>query len=85
MRARAVTLRTMKTTTTMPTHDDISARARQIWEDSGRPVGRDDEIWLRAERELRTAGEVNRPDPANATRESRPKSSLRRTATAATG
>jgi hypothetical protein len=36
-----------------PTHDDISAYARAHWEKSGRPVGRDTEIWLEAERRLR--------------------------------
>jgi len=35
------------------THDEISARAQQLWEDFGRPVGRDEEIWLQAERALR--------------------------------
>jgi hypothetical protein len=44
----------MKTpSSTMPSHDDISARARELWERAGRPEGRDDEHWLQAERELR--------------------------------
>lgn len=35
------------------THEQVSERARQIWEAEGRPWGRDEEIWYRAERELR--------------------------------
>jgi hypothetical protein len=35
-----------------PTEDDIRARAHQLWEDAGRPEGRHDEFWQRAEREL---------------------------------
>jgi len=33
--------------------DEISRRAYQIWEEEGRPEGRHDEHWQRAERELR--------------------------------
>jgi hypothetical protein len=32
--------------------DAIRARARGIWEQNGRPSGRDEEFWLQAEREL---------------------------------
>jgi hypothetical protein len=32
--------------------DEIRARARQLWEQAGRPVGRDLDFWLQAEREL---------------------------------
>lgn len=35
------------------THEEISQRARQIWEREGRPEGRDVEHWLQAEEELR--------------------------------
>jgi hypothetical protein len=35
------------------THAEISARARAIWEQEGRPEGRDKEHWLQAEAELR--------------------------------
>ena len=35
------------------THETIAARARQLWEEAGRPAGRDEEFWLRAEQELR--------------------------------
>ena len=36
----------------MTTHEDISKRAREIWEREGRPEGRDKEHWLQAEAEL---------------------------------
>ncbi len=38
-----------------PTPDRIAARAYQIWVESGRPAGKDQENWYRAERELRGA------------------------------
>jgi hypothetical protein len=40
------------------THEEISARAREIWESRGRPDGQDDAIWYEAERQLR-ADELN--------------------------
>ena len=36
--------------------DKIAARAREIWEQQGRPAGRDVEFWLQAEAELRELG-----------------------------
>lgn len=33
-------------------HDTIAARAHQIWNSYGQPSGREDEIWLEAERQL---------------------------------
>jgi hypothetical protein len=36
-----------------PTHDEIAARAQQVYEKKGRPEGRDTENWLEAEAELR--------------------------------
>lgn len=36
-----------------PAHDEISQRARAIWEERGRPDGCDLEHWLDAERQLR--------------------------------
>jgi hypothetical protein len=38
-----------------PNQDKIRARAREIWEENGRPTGRDLEFWLQAEREFREA------------------------------
>ena len=37
----------------VPTHDEISARARTLWESKGRPAGQDNEIWLEAEAQLK--------------------------------
>jgi len=36
-----------------PTHDEIAAVARAIWEQEGRPEGRNVEHWLQAEKQLR--------------------------------
>ena len=36
----------------MPNQQDIAFRSYQIWEREGRPHGRDQEHWYRAEREL---------------------------------
>jgi hypothetical protein len=33
-------------------------RAREIWEENDRPVGRDVEFWLQAEREFREAEDL---------------------------
>jgi hypothetical protein len=35
-----------------PTPNRIRRRAKQIWIENGRPAGRDEEFWLRAEQEL---------------------------------
>jgi hypothetical protein len=35
-------------------------RAREIWEENGRPVGRDEEFWFQAEREFREADDLAR-------------------------
>jgi len=43
------------------TQEEISRRAQQLWETLGRPADRDVEIWLRAERELRSAAPVAAP------------------------
>src|SRR5687768_17156384 len=45
------------------THDEISQRAQQLWETLGRPVGRDEEIWLQAEQELQTPTPAAQPFP----------------------
>jgi hypothetical protein len=36
-----------------PTHSEIATQAQIIWELRGRPEGKDQEIWLTAEHELR--------------------------------
>ena len=35
------------------THEEITQRAHDIWEQSGRPAGQETEHWFRAEQELR--------------------------------
>jgi len=39
----------------------IRDRAERIWEDAGKPVGQDDDIWWQAEREIEA--EDNLPPP----------------------
>jgi hypothetical protein len=38
-----------------PDEGNIRNRAREIWEENGKPAGRDLEFWLQAEREFRDA------------------------------
>jgi len=45
-------------------HDQISAHARKIWEEKGRPEGRDVEIWFEAERRLKSAATSPREERA---------------------
>lgn len=56
-----------------PSYEEISARARTIWESRGRPEGQDDEIWLDAERELQRDAVVSNQEIAT-TRPARPSS-----------
>ncbi len=44
----------MPTTTSAPARDSIAARAYEIWLESGRPNGKDQEHWFQAEREIRS-------------------------------
>lgn len=37
---------------TQPLHEEIARAARELWVLYGRPSGRDEEIWLEAERQL---------------------------------
>jgi hypothetical protein len=41
------------TSTRAPTHEEICQRAYEIWEEEGRPDGRSQETWIRAEQDLR--------------------------------
>jgi Protein of unknown function (DUF2934) len=41
-----------------PTENRVRRRARELWEQSGRPSGRDLEFWLQAEREFREAEDI---------------------------
>lgn len=43
---------------TDPLHDKISERAFALWEQDGRPEGRDIDHWLAAEAEIRTGSPV---------------------------
>lgn len=43
-------------------HEDITRRAHEIWERSGRPAGQELEHWLTAERELRQEREKSDPN-----------------------
>jgi len=47
-----------------PNEARIRERAREIWEENDRPVGRDEEFWLQAEREFREAEELAKRDDA---------------------
>jgi hypothetical protein len=38
--------------------NEIRKRAREIWEENGRPVGKDLEFWLQAEREFQEAEDL---------------------------
>src|SRR5690554_2333099 len=42
-----------------PTGAEIRDRARQLWENRGRPQGEDEVLWLEAERELREASRAD--------------------------
>jgi hypothetical protein len=41
-----------------PEEAKIRNRAREIWEENGRPAGRDEEFWFQAEREFREAEDL---------------------------
>ena len=41
-----------------PNEEKIRVRAREIWEEHGRPVGRDEEFWFQAEREFQEAEDL---------------------------
>ena len=41
-----------------PNEERIRKRAREIWEENGRPSVRDQEFWFQAEREFREAEEL---------------------------
>lgn len=47
---------TQRKTVMIITYEKISKRAYKIWENEGKPSGRDSQHWLQAEAELRTEG-----------------------------
>ncbi|MCK1393053.1 DUF2934 domain-containing protein [Bradyrhizobium sp. 1] len=42
-----------------PTEQDIRERAHELWQQAGRPAGREDEFWHAAEQELRNRDRSN--------------------------
>lgn len=51
--------------TNSPTEQDIAQRARDLWLERGQPTGQDLQIWLEAERQLKTpVGAANVPSPS---------------------
>ena len=50
-----------------PSHEQISEKAKQLWENYGRPDGRDEEIWLEAERLLQSPSGLPAAQTAPAT------------------
>lgn len=53
-----------------PTHEEISHRAQELWEKYNRPSGRDEEIWLEAERQLSNETSGESMDTASSARSS---------------
>lgn len=47
----------------VPSFEDISRRAYELWEKDGRPEGNEQRHWFQAEREL-SRGDRSRPIPA---------------------
>lgn len=61
-RSSAFTFDTMNNTaleTTQIDHDAIAFCAYMLWDNEGRPAGRDQELWLKAEAQLREAAQRN--------------------------
>ncbi len=44
-------------------HNEVARRAYQLWEDAGRPAGRDLKFWILAEATARGAAPAHRPEP----------------------
>jgi hypothetical protein len=44
-----------------PTEEQIRSRAHELWEQAGRPEGREDEFWYLAEQEFQSAGDGGDP------------------------
>jgi len=53
----------METTVQQPTHDEIAARAYELWEQRCRPEGCDLVIWLEAERQVRAGVKLYQEQP----------------------
>ncbi|SEQ11708.1 Protein of unknown function [Devosia sp. YR412] len=48
-----------------PNENDIRDRAYALWVESGSPVGRDDEFWHRAERQLSEEANLDSSEAAS--------------------
>jgi len=48
----------------MTTNPEISKRAYELWEQSGRPAGKDVEHWLKAEAETQSQAQANKSSRA---------------------
>ena len=48
---------------TEPTEQEIKERAHDLWERAGKPEGRQDEFWYRAEQELRKVDPAKAAEP----------------------
>jgi hypothetical protein len=46
----------------MPTDEEVRARAHQLWEEAGKPEGRDHEFWYQAEQDLHNQIQPNQPE-----------------------
>ena len=46
-----------------PSEDEIRARAYELWEQAGKPEGRDDKFWQQAEQALRATEIATEPPP----------------------
>ena len=55
-----MTNRNTRPTDTKSSDDQIRLRARELWEERGRPEGYEEQFWEQAERELKTAGDGGR-------------------------
>jgi Protein of unknown function (DUF2934). len=72
------------TGTTQPSHDEISRKAKELWETYGRPAGRDEEIWLEAERALQSPASNPAAEPTKDTTPRPPRANTRESAGGAT-
>ena len=55
----------MNTNPSIKSHEEISRRARIIWQNYGEPSGRDIEIWYEAERQIAAGAPVAKMDSAS--------------------
>lgn len=67
-----------------PTHDEISQKAKELWENYGRPSGRDEEIWFEAERALQSPASNPALQPTTDTTPPPARSNASRSASGAT-